>query len=495
MFFVVFFFFLFLHAKELRLMVVVFFLQLFFFSALFFFFVVVFVTVFFVGLTRNLVSVFLPFGLVVNVFCCIFRKTDVYAEAMGAPVAAEEEDGAASSIGRAPQKWSARGKEEVQHPLPVNGVSAAGFAAGVILCWFQVCLFPQHVGEVLNGLRSSWVRTSSSADSRILPSIHDEVVYRVALSLFHFSVFRRFFCLPILSWLVYRQQPLADTVIVNFRRSFFPLESQNGLLPRVQLLKKYPVLNPSVLSPSRDCGAKRVDLFFFRFCTLTKAKQVFEGRGRVVFFRSCSFCHVFPCCFFFRFYIRFVFASSSFLWLLWLFFVIVFRLLFCLLIGFVCFVRFVRLFLYLWLCLLVSLCVGLIEWFLCVWFFLFKLGKGKARLRRGAYLLFRFYLFLYAFLCVCFFFRFVLVCFRLFFVVVFTWRLMCSLVCLFFPLVQNYEGEEVFEGRAVRHGCCKSLRELWRETRALVSKTLVLLEPTNFKYFIPENVGTVLRGS
>lgn len=72
---------------------------------------------------------------------------------------------------------------------------------------------------------------------------------------------------------------------------------------------------------------------------------------------------------------------------------------------------------------------------------------------------------------------------------------MCSLVCLFFPLVQNYEGEEVFEGRAVRHGCCKSLRELWRETRALVSKTLVLLEPTNFKYFIPENVGTVLRGS
>eukprot|EP00904_Undaria_pinnatifida_P006908 jgi/Undpi1/3347/HiC_scaffold_15.g06720.m1 len=49
------------------------------------------------------------------------RKTDVYAEAMGAPVAAEEEDGAASSIGRAPQKWSARGKEEVQHPLPVNG--------------------------------------------------------------------------------------------------------------------------------------------------------------------------------------------------------------------------------------------------------------------------------------------------------------------------------------------------------------------------------------
>ena len=101
---------------------------------MFFFFVVVFVTVFFVGLTRNLVSVFLPFGLVVNVFCCIFRKTDVYAEAMGAPVAAEEEDGAASSIGRAPQKWSARGKEEVQHPLPVNGVSAAGFAAGVILC-------------------------------------------------------------------------------------------------------------------------------------------------------------------------------------------------------------------------------------------------------------------------------------------------------------------------------------------------------------------------
>ena len=37
---------------------------------------------------------------------------------------------------------------------------------------------------------------------------------------------------------------------------------------------------------------------------------------------------------------------------------------------------------------------------------------------------------------------------------------------LFF--VQAYEGEEVFEGRAVRHGCCKSLRELWRETRALV---------------------------
>lgn len=59
---------------------------------------------------------------------CVFRKTDVYAEAMGAPVAEEAEDGAASSssstFGRAPQKWSARGKGGVQHPLPVNAVRA-----------------------------------------------------------------------------------------------------------------------------------------------------------------------------------------------------------------------------------------------------------------------------------------------------------------------------------------------------------------------------------
>ena len=42
-------------------------------------------------------------------------------------------------------------------------------------------------------------------------------------------------------------------------------------------------------------------------------------------------------------------------------------------------------------------------------------------------------------------------------------------VFLYLYYLQAYEGDEVFEGRAVRHGCCKSLRELWRETRALVS--------------------------
>ena len=58
---------------------------------------------------------------------CVFRKTDVYAEAMGAPAAAEGEEGPASSatIGRAPQKRSARGKDEMQHPLPVNAVRAS----------------------------------------------------------------------------------------------------------------------------------------------------------------------------------------------------------------------------------------------------------------------------------------------------------------------------------------------------------------------------------
>lgn len=52
---------------------------------------------------------------------------------MGAPAAAEDEEGSASSttIGRAPQKWSARGKEEVQHPLPVNAVRGSWWCDGV----------------------------------------------------------------------------------------------------------------------------------------------------------------------------------------------------------------------------------------------------------------------------------------------------------------------------------------------------------------------------
>ena len=37
-------------------------------------------------------------------------------------------------------------------------------------------------------------------------------------------------------------------------------------------------------------------------------------------------------------------------------------------------------------------------------------------------------------------------------------------------VVQVFEGDGAFEGRAVRHGCCKALRELWKETRAMASR-------------------------
>ncbi|CAM9114401.1 unnamed protein product [Ectocarpus sp. 6 AP-2014] len=46
------------------------------------------------------------------------RKTDVFAEDMGAPV----DDEGSATIGRVQQQWSAKGKVEPQHPLPLNGV-------------------------------------------------------------------------------------------------------------------------------------------------------------------------------------------------------------------------------------------------------------------------------------------------------------------------------------------------------------------------------------
>ncbi|CAN0290535.1 unnamed protein product, partial [Ectocarpus sp. 4 AP-2014] len=49
------------------------------------------------------------------------RKTDVFAEDMGAPA----EDEGSATIGRVQQQWSANGKVEPQHPLPLNGVSGA----------------------------------------------------------------------------------------------------------------------------------------------------------------------------------------------------------------------------------------------------------------------------------------------------------------------------------------------------------------------------------
>ncbi|CAM9288168.1 unnamed protein product [Sphacelaria rigidula] len=49
------------------------------------------------------------------------------------------------------------------------------------------------------------------------------------------------------------------------------------------------------------------------------------------------------------------------------------------------------------------------------------------------------------------------------------------------PVSANYEGAQDFEGRAVRHGCCKALRELWRKTAAEVPKDPVELHQVMFK--------------
>eukprot|EP00903_Cladosiphon_okamuranus_P013123 g12239.t1 len=49
------------------------------------------------------------------------------------------------------------------------------------------------------------------------------------------------------------------------------------------------------------------------------------------------------------------------------------------------------------------------------------------------------------------------------------------------PISGVLEGGEDFEGRAVRHGCCKSLRELWRETRAMVPEDPAELHQLMFK--------------
>ncbi|CAN0393925.1 unnamed protein product [Ectocarpus sp. 12 AP-2014] len=51
------------------------------------------------------------------------RKTDVFAEGMGAPV----EDEGSATIGRVQQQWSAKGKVEPQYPLPLNGVSVEDY--------------------------------------------------------------------------------------------------------------------------------------------------------------------------------------------------------------------------------------------------------------------------------------------------------------------------------------------------------------------------------
>lgn len=60
------------------------------------------------------------------------RKTDVFAEDMGAPV----EDEGSATIGRVQQQWSAKGKVEPQHPLPLSGVSGGplGLLAAVQQC-------------------------------------------------------------------------------------------------------------------------------------------------------------------------------------------------------------------------------------------------------------------------------------------------------------------------------------------------------------------------
>ncbi|CAM9708568.1 unnamed protein product [Pylaiella littoralis] len=49
------------------------------------------------------------------------------------------------------------------------------------------------------------------------------------------------------------------------------------------------------------------------------------------------------------------------------------------------------------------------------------------------------------------------------------------------PINRAFEGEEEFEGRAVRHGCSKSLRELWKETRAIVPEDPADLHQLMFK--------------
>lgn len=60
------------------------------------------------------------------------RKTDVYAEELGAPEA-EGEDGSAT-IGRVPQSSPRGGKGEPRYPLPINRVSESGEADETLSC-------------------------------------------------------------------------------------------------------------------------------------------------------------------------------------------------------------------------------------------------------------------------------------------------------------------------------------------------------------------------
>ncbi|CAM9361242.1 unnamed protein product [Ascophyllum nodosum] len=65
------------------------------------------------------------------------------------------------------------------------------------------------------------------------------------------------------------------------------------------------------------------------------------------------------------------------------------------------------------------------------------------------------------------------------------------------PLPVNgvFEGDGAFEGRAVRHGCCKALRELWKETRAMVPQDPAELHQVMFqkKLTTSRDVGTFKR--